>query len=157
MARRILRRCYRTTIIWYAKLAPTRCNCFIVCECVSSHPANPQLTYESRHKKINPIRMWPSNTMICMQERGNMTMNSQFLTPRTKIQRHPIRTKFQYSLTCQLRNWGTHQEPHTSVPQKFSLKRTNPVTQQIRTHAWNPIWRKASPTNPPQFQIKFTS
>ena len=33
--RTILKRCYLTTILCYAKLAPTRLKCFIVCECVS--------------------------------------------------------------------------------------------------------------------------
>ena len=125
LARTLLKRCYRITFIWYARLAPTRRKCFIVCECVSSHPANPQLTYESRHKNINLIWLWASNTMICMPERGCMTLNSQFLTPRTIMQRHLFHTKFQYSLIFQLRKWGTHQEPHTSVPQKCFLKRTN--------------------------------
>ena len=42
---RILSKKYDPTIIiWYAKLAPTRRKCFIGWECVSSHPANHQLT-----------------------------------------------------------------------------------------------------------------
>ena len=41
LGRTFLKMCYLTTIIWYAKLAPTRRKCFIVCECVSSHRANP--------------------------------------------------------------------------------------------------------------------
>ena len=45
-----------TTIILYANLAPTKRKCFIACECVSSHPANPQMTYESRHKNGSLIR-----------------------------------------------------------------------------------------------------
>ena len=56
LARTLLKRCYRTTFIWYAKLASTKRKCFIVCQCVSSHPANHQPTYDSSHRKINPIR-----------------------------------------------------------------------------------------------------
>ena len=56
LGRILLKRCYRTTIMWYAKLAPTRRKCFIVCECGSLQPTNPQLTYESRHKNIDLIR-----------------------------------------------------------------------------------------------------
>ena len=37
------------------KKALTRRKCFIGCECVSSHTANHQLTYESSQKNINPI------------------------------------------------------------------------------------------------------
>ena len=35
---------------------------------------------------------------IYMQERGTMTMNSQFWTPTTLMRRNPIRSKIQYSL-----------------------------------------------------------
>ena len=52
----LLKKCFLLKFIWYSKLAPTRCKCFIACECVSSRPANPYLTYESRHKKGNLIR-----------------------------------------------------------------------------------------------------
>ena len=41
-------------IIRYAKLAPTRSKCKRR-ECVSSHSANHQLTYQSSRKNINPI------------------------------------------------------------------------------------------------------
>ena len=121
LARTLLKRCYRTTIFWYAKLAATRLKCFIVCDCVSSYPAKPQLTYGSCYTNKNQIWMWASNT-ICVPERGSMTMNSQFLTPRTVMRRHPMHTKFQCSLIFQLRKWGTHQEPHMSVSQKLFFK-----------------------------------
>ena len=124
----IIEKCCRITIILYAKLAPTRRKCFIGWECVSSHPANNQLTYKSSHKNINPIPKWAVITTIYMQERGSMTMNSQFLTRRTIIWRRPIRRKFQYSLIFQWRKRGTHQEPHMSVPQKLFLKQTKSVT-----------------------------
>ena len=123
LARTLLKRCYRTTIIWYAKLAPTRCKCFVVWECVSAHPANHQLTYESSHKNINPIWMWALNTIICMPEPGSMIMNSQFLKLKIITQRHPIPKKFKSRLIYQLRKGRTHQEPHTSVPRKFSSNR----------------------------------
>ena len=38
-----------------------------------------------------------------MQERGSMTLSSQFLTPRTIMRRHLNNEKFQYSLTFQRR------------------------------------------------------
>ena len=41
--------------IWYAKLALTRRKYFTGCECVSSHPANHQPTYESTRTNTNPI------------------------------------------------------------------------------------------------------
>ena len=44
-----------------------------------------------------------------------------------KMQRHSMHTIFQYSLIYQLRKRGTHQQPHTSVPEKFSPKRKNYV------------------------------
>ena len=40
----LLRGCYLTTTIWYAKIAPMKHNSFIVCECLSIHPANTQHT-----------------------------------------------------------------------------------------------------------------
>ena len=58
LARTLLKMCYRTTNIWYAKLAPTRRKCFIGCEFVNSHPTNHQLTYQSSCKYINPTRRW---------------------------------------------------------------------------------------------------
>ena len=57
LTRTLLKSCYRTTIIWYAKLSPTKRKCFSVCEWANSQPANPHPTDESRHKNINPIRM----------------------------------------------------------------------------------------------------
>ena len=43
----------------------------------------------------------------------------------------------------QLRERGTHQEPHTGVPQKFFLKRKNYVTKQIRIPTWSLMWTQA--------------
>ena len=40
----IIEKSYQIIIIWYKKLARTKRKCFIGCECVSSHPANHQLT-----------------------------------------------------------------------------------------------------------------
>ena len=113
---------------WYAKLAPTRRKCFTACECISSQPANPQLTYELRHKNGNMIRKWASNMRICMPERRSVNTKSQFLTPIIVTLRHPIHPIFQFSLFCQLRKRGTHQEPHKSILQKFFLKRNIYVT-----------------------------
>ena len=76
LAPKLLKRCYLITINWYAKMAPTIRKCFIACESASSHPANPHLTHESRHKNGNPIRRWASNTMICMPERGSVNRKS---------------------------------------------------------------------------------
>ena len=43
LALKLLKKCYRTTIIWYPNMARTRRKCFIVCKCVHSHPTNPHL------------------------------------------------------------------------------------------------------------------
>ena len=54
LVRILLKKYYQKTIIWYAKLAPKRRKCLIICECVSSHAAKHQLTYQSSHKNIKP-------------------------------------------------------------------------------------------------------
>ena len=100
-ARILSRKCYQTTIIWYAKLEPTRRKCCTECECVNSHPAKHQPTYESTRKNTNPIPKWSLITTICMPGRGSIIMNSQFLTPKIMMQPSPASAKFQYSLTCQ--------------------------------------------------------
>ena len=82
LALTLLKRCHQTTIIWYAKLAPTRRKCFIECDWVSSHPDNPYPIYRSHLKKGNLIRKWALNTMICMPERGSVTMKGHFSTFR---------------------------------------------------------------------------
>ena len=125
LALTLWKKCYLTTIIWHAKLAPKKHKCLIVCEYVNSHPTNPPLIYESRHKNGNLIRKSVSHTMICMPERGSANTSSQFLTTRLKMRRHLIHPKFQYSLIYQLRKCGLHQGPHRSVPHKFILKWKN--------------------------------
>ena len=97
LALTLLQRCYLITVKWYAKLSPTRRQWFIACRCVSSHPANLYLIYESRHRNGHLIRKWASNTMICMPERGSVNTKGQFLTPKMTMQRDPIHPKFQYS------------------------------------------------------------
>ena len=54
-ARILLRKCYQTTIIWYANLALTRRKCFTGCECVSSQTANHQPTNGSTPTNTNLI------------------------------------------------------------------------------------------------------
>ena len=110
---------YQVIIIWYAKLAQTRRNCFIGWECVNSHPANHQPTSQSSRKNTNPIPKWVYITTIYMPKRGSMISSSQFSTLRTIMRCHPTNEKFQCSLIFQRRKWGTRKEPHTSVPQKF--------------------------------------
>ena len=120
MAIKLLKKWYLTTIIWYAKLTPKRRKCFIVCECVSSHPANLQLTYESLHKNGNLIWKWASNTMICMPVRGSVNTKSQILTPRVLVQRHPysheIPVKFDLSTEG---TWNTPGTAHKCSPEIF--------------------------------------
>ena len=65
-----------------------------------------------------------SITTIYMQERGSMTLSSQFSTPRTIKRHHPIFENFHYSLISQRRKRGTHQETHMCVPQRFSPAQT---------------------------------
>ena len=121
LAPTFLKRCYLITSTWYATLAPTRHKCFI---------ANPHPTYESHHNNGYLIRKWALNTMFCMPERGSVNTKSQFLTPKTIIQRHPFPPKFKNKLIYYPRKRGTHQERHRSVPEKFSLKDKNFVTKQ---------------------------
>ena len=121
----LLKRCYQATTIWYSKLAPTRWNCFIACDCVRSQPDNPYLMYKSGCKNGNLIRKWALNTMIWMLEHGNVTMKSQFSTPRTIIWRHSIHPEVDLDPIGQLKKRGTHQEPDEIVPQKFYPKRRN--------------------------------
>ena len=162
LARNLLKRCYLTTIICYAKLAPTRGKCFIVCKCVSSHPANLQLTNESRHMNRNLIRKWASNMMICMPERGSVTKNSRFPTPRIIMLRHSLQPKVQYSLMYQLRKWETPRTARDCCPEVF------PQTEELCdvTYAYPDMEPNvemsskqpdSSPTNPPQFQTQCTS
>ena len=128
LARTLLKKYYQRTKIWYAKLALTRRRCFIAWERVNSHPTNHQLTFKSSHRNTKPIPKWVLVTNICMQERGSMIMNSHFLRSRTIMRHHPFHKKVRYSLIFQRRNWGTHQESHTSVPQKLPLKQTKSAT-----------------------------
>ena len=123
LARILSKKSYRTKIVRYAKLAPTKRKCFIGWECVSSNPTNHQLTKQLSRKNTNPILKWVLITTIYMQERGSMTLSSQFLTPRTIMRRHPTYRKFHYGLFFQRRKWRTHQEIHMCVPQRFSLHR----------------------------------
>ena len=107
LAPTLLKYWYLITIIWYARLAPTRRQCFIACECVSSQPNKPYLIYESRHKNGLLIGKWASNMTIGMLERENVSTDSQFPTPKKVMQRHPIHPKLQYSSIYLLRNCGT--------------------------------------------------
>ena len=49
----ILKRCYRTTNIWYAKLAPITSKCFIEWGCADSLPANLYRINKSLHVRGN--------------------------------------------------------------------------------------------------------
>ena len=140
LALTLLKSCYLTAIIWYARLAPTRRKCFIVCECVSSHPANPQMIDESRHKNGNLIRKWACNTMIFIPEHGSVNTNNQFLTPR-RMQCQPILPKYQYSLMSLLQKCGTHQKSHKVFPRKFSSNGTI-MWRNTRIPTWKPTWRQ---------------
>ena len=55
-------------------------------------------------------------------------LSNQFSTPRTIKRHHPLFKKFHYSLMIQRRKWGTHQEIHMCVPQRFSTAQTRSVT-----------------------------
>ena len=154
LARSLLKKYYQITIIWYAKVAPTRRKCFIGWECVSSHPANHQLTYESSHKNINPIPKWALITTICMREHGSMIINNQFLTMEIMVKRSPTRTKIQYSLTCQrgeMRN--TPGTTHECSPEIFPPTDETSDVADTYTHVepnvgTNSEQPEHSPTNP---------
>ena len=51
LGRILLEKCYQTTIIWFAKLAPPKRKCLIACDCISSQPDNPHPICKSHLKK----------------------------------------------------------------------------------------------------------
>ena len=81
----LLKRCYRTKFIWYAKLAPIRRKFFIKCSYANSHPANPYQTYQSHHANDNQTRKLSLNMMIYTLEHGSVNMTSQYLVAITII------------------------------------------------------------------------
>ena len=133
----LFKNCYRTTIFWYAEVAPTGRKCFIARDCASSHPDNHYPMYKLRHKHGNPIRKWEKNKIFCKVEDGNVITRDHFSTPITIMRRHSVHPKLQCEMICQPKNHGTHQEPYESVPQKVFPKRMNYVTQQTRIHTRN--------------------
>ena len=81
----ILKRCYRTVVIWYAKLAPTRRKYFIQGGCANLHPSNLYRIYQSHRAKGNHTRKLSLNMMICTPEQGSVNMISQYLIAITII------------------------------------------------------------------------
>ena len=81
----LLKRCYRTVIIWYAKLAPKRRKCFIEWGCATSHPTNPYWIYKSHHVSGKQAQKLSLNTMSCTPEHGSVNMRIQFLIGITII------------------------------------------------------------------------
>ena len=68
---------------------------------------------------VKPHEYKSDPEVIYMRGRGSTILSNQFSTPRTTMRRHPINEKSQYGLIFQRKKWGTHEEPHTSVPQKM--------------------------------------
>ena len=83
LTRPLSKKYYQIIIIWYAKMASTRRKCFIRRECVSSHPTNHRLTYQSSPKKINPIPKRVLIMTIYVQERWRTILSSHFFDAET--------------------------------------------------------------------------
>ena len=92
----LLRKYYRTTIIWYAKLAPINRNFCTEWGYVNSHPANQYLTYQSHQANGNQTRKSSLSMMIYTPEHGSVNTTSQYSTVIATIWYHPIHPKSQY-------------------------------------------------------------
>ena len=81
----LLKRCYRPTYIWKAKLAPIKRKCFIEWGYANSHPANIYWIFKSHHLIGNHTQKVSLNTMICTPEHGSVNTRSQSLVTTTII------------------------------------------------------------------------
>ena len=117
LGRTLLRRCYRITIFWYAKLAPTKRKCFIACDCISSKPDNLYAIYKSRHKNGNAFRARALDSIICMSKRGMWRIEPNFW--------HGLRycgnTQFTQNFRFESKRNVQHNSNHTrAFPRKLS-------------------------------------
>ena len=92
----ILKRCYPTIIIWYAKQALTRRKLYIERGCDNSHPANRYQTYQSHNVSGNQTQKLSLHKMINTPGSGSVNMMSEFLTAITIIWQHPVHPNLQY-------------------------------------------------------------
>ena len=89
LGRILLKRCYQTIVIWYAKLAPPSRKSVIACDCVSLPPDNQYPICKSRLENGNLIGNWSLNTMIRMLKHGKVVMKVHILT-QTIIKRRTL-------------------------------------------------------------------
>ena len=158
----LLKRCYRTMIIWYAKLAPIRPKFFIEWGYANSHPANPYRTYQSHHANGNQTQKLALNVTIYTPEHGSVNMTRQFLIAFTITWQPLVHPKFQDDSNKQLMKWGALREPYQEIPQKLFLVRQTVwlYGHGLRHAAWCECHRRATWPNayqPPQLKIRPTS
>ena len=126
----LLKRCYPTITIWYAKLALIGRKFFYEWGCDNSHPANRYQIYQSRNGNGNQTRKLSLNMMIYTPELGSVIMMSQYLTPITIIWHHLIHPKKQNDPNRQLMKWGALREPYQKIPPKLFLSQIQSVTER---------------------------
>ena len=117
----LLKRCYRTIIIWYAKLALIKRKFFTEWGYNNWHPANRYQTYQSHHAKGNQTRKLSLNMMTYTPEHGSVNMMSQYLKAITIIWQRLVHPKLQYDPSKQPTKWGTLREPYEKIPQNLLL------------------------------------
>ena len=74
-----LKKCYRTIIFWYAKVAPKTRKSFIKWGYANSHSDNLYQLYQSQHANGNQTRKLSLNVMTYTPEHGSVNMMSQYL------------------------------------------------------------------------------
>ena len=116
----LLRKCYPTIIMWYAKLAPIKRKSCTERGYVNSHPTSQYPTHQSHHAISNQARKSSLSMMIYMPEHGSVKTTSQFSTVIATIWYHPIHPNSQYDRGEQLIKRGALQERYRQTPQIFS-------------------------------------
>ena len=121
----LLKRCYPTLIIWYAKSALTRRKFFIEWGYDNSHHANRYQTYQATRPGSCHYTWW-----IYTPGRGNVNMTSQYLIAITIIWHPPLHPKVQYDPNRQLTKWGALRESYQKIPQEIPLSQMDYVTEE---------------------------
>ena len=125
----LLKRCYPTIIVWYAKLALIRRKFFIEWGYDKSHLANRYQTYQSHHANGNQTPRLSSHITIFTLEQGSVNMMSQYLTAITITWQHLVHPKLQYDPNIQLMKWRTLRESYQEIPQKICLSQMDHMTE----------------------------
>ena len=125
----LLKRCYPTIIIWYAKLVLKWRKFFIEWGYDISHLANWYQTYQSHHANGNQTPRLSSHMTIYTPEHGSVNKMSQYLTAITTIWQHLVHPNLQYDPNRQLMKWSTLRESYQETPQKLSLIQMDHMTE----------------------------